>query len=68
VPAALDAAGEKLSKQTGARPLDVSHPEQALRKALRFLGQAPTADLDEAIAGWDTNRIPRRRAIPLGDE
>ena len=68
VPAALNAAGEKLSKQTGARPIDVAHPEQAVRKALRFLGQAPTGDLDEAIANWDTSRIPRRRAIPVGDE
>lgn len=68
VPAALNAAGEKLSKQTGARPIDVAHPEQALRKALRFLGQVPTADLDEAIANWDASRIPRRRAIPIVDE
>jgi hypothetical protein len=34
-----------------------------LREALRFLGQPETCDLAEAIAAWDTKRIPRRRAI-----
>ena len=68
VPAAVNAAGEKLSKQTGAQPIDAAHREQAICKALRFLGQAPTADLEEAIANWDANRIPRRRAMPSGDE
>jgi glutamyl-Q tRNA(Asp) synthetase len=67
VPAAVNAAGEKLSKQTGARPIDAAHREQAICKALRFLGQAPTTDLEEAIASWDATRIPRRRAIPSGD-
>jgi len=67
VPAAVNAAGEKLSKQTAARPIGAAHAEQAIRNALRFLGQAPTADLEEAIANWDTHRIPRRRAIPTGD-
>lgn len=65
VPAAVNAAGEKLSKQTGARPIDAARPEQAIRDALRFLGQAPAADLEEAIANWDTGRVPRRRAIPV---
>ena len=68
VPVAVNAAGEKLSKQTGARPVDAAHPEHSIRKALRFLGQAPTDDLEEAIAAWDTSRIPRRRAIALADE
>jgi glutamyl-Q tRNA(Asp) synthetase len=67
VPAAVNAAGEKLSKQTGARPIDAAHREQAICKALRFLGQAPTTDLEEAIVSWDATRIPRRRAIPSGD-
>jgi glutamyl-Q tRNA(Asp) synthetase len=67
VPAAVNAAGEKLSKQTGARPIDAAHREQAICNALRFLGQVPTPDLEEAIANWDANRIPRRRAIPGGD-
>src|SRR4051794_27209742 len=37
VPVALDAAGEKLSKQTGAMPLDAS--SLPLQQALAFLGQ-----------------------------
>ncbi len=67
VPAAVNAAGEKLSKQTGARPIDTAKPEQAIRNALRFLGQAPAADLEEAIANWDPSRVPRRRAIAIED-
>lgn len=67
VPAAVNAAGEKLSKQTGARPVDTAKPEQAIRNALRFLGQARAVDLEEAIANWQPSRIPRRRAIATED-
>lgn len=55
VPVALNAAGEKLSKQTGARPLDLADPKAELARARRFLGQ----DDD----GWNLARVPRRRAI-----
>ncbi len=55
VPVALNAAGEKLSKQTGARALDLADPKAELARARRFLGQ------DEA--GWDLARVPRVRAI-----
>ena len=55
VPVAVNAAGEKLSKQTGARPLDLSDPQAALARARRFLNQA--AD------GWDFARVPRLRTI-----
>jgi glutamyl-Q tRNA(Asp) synthetase len=55
VPVAVSAAGEKLSKQTGARPLDLSDPKAELARARRFLGQAE--------AGWDLARVPRVRAI-----
>lgn len=55
VPVAMSAAGEKLSKQTGARPLDLSDPQAELARARRFLGQAE--------AGWDLSRVPRARAI-----
>ena len=61
VPVAVNAAGEKLSKQTGAQPLDLARPADAIRDALAFLGQPPTADLDEAAANWDVSRIPRKR-------
>lgn len=61
-PIAVNVAGEKLSKQTGAQPVDPARREEVIRQALRFLGQAPTPDLDEAVANWDAARIPRRRA------
>lgn len=62
IPVAVDAAGEKLSKLTGARPLDTSRPGRELRRALAFLGQAETEDLSEAVRNWDPTLIPARRA------
>ncbi|MDH3318939.1 MAG: tRNA glutamyl-Q(34) synthetase GluQRS [Betaproteobacteria bacterium] len=55
LPVALNASGEKLSKQTGARPLDLSEPKAELARARRFLGQGEE--------GWDLARVPRIRAI-----
>jgi glutamyl-Q tRNA(Asp) synthetase len=55
VPVALNAAGEKLSKQTGARPLDLADPRAELARARRFLGQD--------AEGWDAARVPRVRTI-----
>ena len=58
VPIAVNAAGEKLSKQTFAPPMDVSAIAATLIEALRFLGQEPPAELDRAdaaeIVGWAT--------------
>jgi len=59
IPAALNAAGEKLSKQTGALPVS----ESDFPGALRFLGQTPTTDLQEALRNWDPALIPARRAM-----
>lgn len=55
VPVAVNAGGEKLSKQTGAAPLDLADPKRELARARRYLGQA-----DE---GWDAARVPRVRAL-----
>jgi len=55
IPVAVNASGEKLSKQTGARPLDLANPKAELARARRFLGQ------DED--GWDLARVPRARII-----
>jgi len=41
LPVAVDAAGQKLSKQTLAAPVDASNPWPALRAATRFLGMPP---------------------------
>ena len=63
VPVALDAAGEKLSKQMGAMPLDAS--PVALQQALTFLGQPRAASLAEAVRNWDPALISRERARVL---
>lgn len=67
IPIARNAAGEKLSKQTLAKPIDATLSTQQLFEALQFLGQpAPTnlqfASLAEiwqwAIAHWQLRLIP----------
>jgi len=71
VPVAVNAAGEKLSKQTLAAPIDAVQPQPALTAALRFLGQPPPDDLARAhvdtiwqwaITNWQRERVPRRRS------
>jgi glutamyl-Q tRNA(Asp) synthetase len=61
IPAALNAAGEKLSKQTGAQP--ISPGPAVMRRALSYLGQRETDDLGEAARNWDPALIPARRAL-----
>src|SRR5207237_1080356 len=63
VPVALDAGGDKLSKQTAATPVEAS--PVALEQALSFLGQPPAASLDEAVRNWNPGLISRRRAQAL---
>jgi len=58
VPMAVDASGEKLSKHAGARPID----RRDLQRALRFLGQAPSETLEQAVGAWNPALIPARRA------
>ena len=74
LPVVTDAAGDKLSKQTLAAPVDPAHPAATLARALAFLGHPPPADVARdgipalwawAIAHWDRARIPRVRAMPL---
>ena len=65
VPAAVNAAGEKLSKQTGAPAIDTERRDETLRRALAFLGQAETADLAQAARDWDPGLIPARRALAV---
>ena len=60
IPAAVNRAGEKLSKQTGA--LAISAGGDALRRALAFLGQPQADDLSEAVRNWNPALIPARRA------
>jgi glutamyl-Q tRNA(Asp) synthetase len=73
IPAAVDARGDKLSKQTRARPLDAARPGEALCAALRFLSQEPPAGLahatpavilDWAQRHWRAEAIPPVRKLP----
>ena len=73
VPVVVNAANEKLSKQTRATPIDAQHPLPALIQALRFLGQDPPRELATAntrelwqwaIAEWRIERVPRVRQLP----
>jgi glutamyl-Q tRNA(Asp) synthetase len=61
IPVAINAAGEKLSKQTGAQAVDCVHPGETLRRAFAFLGQVPTEDLAEGLQNWNRSRIPSAR-------
>ncbi|HTY99880.1 MAG TPA: tRNA glutamyl-Q(34) synthetase GluQRS [Rhodocyclaceae bacterium] len=72
LPVAVNAAGEKLSKQTGAPAIDPGRPEPALAGALAFLGQRPPADLGQAplaeiwtwaLAHWDLAKVPRQPTL-----
>ena len=70
LPVAVDAGGEKLSKQTGAR---TAGPD-SLAGAFAFLGHALPAALVAAppaemlawgVANWSVARPPKSRAIPV---
>jgi len=72
LPVAVNAAGEKLSKQTLAAAIDPRDPVPALFEALRFLGQPLPPDARRttttdfwawAIAHWQLARVPRVRAL-----
>ena len=64
VPAVVNAAGEKLSKQTGAAPITPSWA--SVRKALDFLAQPKADSLEEAVENWNPALIPARRTSPTG--
>jgi glutamyl-Q tRNA(Asp) synthetase len=70
LPVALNAAGEKLSKQTRAAAIETGAP--ALVDALAFLGQRPPPELTRAdvaevwgwaLANWELAAVPRRRSL-----
>ena len=65
VPVAVNAGGEKLSKQTGAQPVDPARGHEVLAEALRFLGQPAGDDLEQAVHNWAPGRIPACRTIAL---
>ncbi len=72
IPIVVGAQGAKLSKQTGAPPLDDARPVPALLAALNVLGQRPPEDLRRADAAaviawarthWMPERIPARPTV-----
>jgi glutamyl-Q tRNA(Asp) synthetase len=72
VPVAVNAQGEKLSKQTLAKAITPKSAPTLLFEALQFLGQSPpdaikNATLAEvwrwAIANWTLDDVPRNRAL-----
>jgi glutamyl-Q tRNA(Asp) synthetase len=71
VPVAVNARGEKLSKQTHAAPIERKNVCAALHAVLAFLGQAPPAALlresvrelwSWATPNWRLERVPQVRA------
>ncbi len=71
LPVAVNAQGEKLSKQTFAPPVDAARPLPALVAALDFLGQRPPAELARAdvqtlwqwaLENWRLANVPRAAA------
>jgi len=77
LPVAMNAAGEKLSKQTFAAPVDAAKPLPVLAAALSFLGQQPPRELargtvkglwDWALKNWKLERVPRAVTLEVNSE
>ena len=76
LPVVVNAAGEKLSKQTHAAAVSAAEGSAPLLRALRFLGHCPPAELSGAplpefwrwaIEHWSMTRVPALRAVYPGD-
>ncbi len=71
IPVATNSAGQKLSKQTRAAPVDAANPAAALARALAFLGQSPAdatqpeALLAAAAHSWKPAQIPCLASSPV---
>lgn len=72
LPVVVNAAGEKLSKQTRAAAINPAHAGELLASALQFLGHplpsalhgAPLSDLWRwAISEWSIKQVPPVRAV-----
>lgn len=75
LPIAVNAQGQKLSKQTYAAALDPAQAGLLMTQALAFLGHAPPAELAGApcpellawaLTAWNPAQLPRVAAIPVG--
>lgn len=72
IPVVCNAAGEKLSKQTLAAPLDASKISLQLVQAMDFLGQTPPAQLAQehphilwqwALSNWQLSKVPPQKTM-----
>lgn len=75
LPVAVNAQGEKLSKQTLAAPADAHNASGTLWHSLKFLRQQPPAELalckpeeilDWAISNWNKDRLKEVMQIAVG--
>jgi glutamyl-Q tRNA(Asp) synthetase len=73
LPVAVNAAGEKLSKQTLAAPVDTAQPVATLLRVLDFLRQQPPAALADSDVGgvlawavqhWDAAKLHGIQTLP----
>lgn len=76
IPVLTDASGTKLSKQTGAQPLDCRSPVKNIFQALVLLGQMPEKSLLSSSLGdiwawslehWNPAVLQRRQQIPADE-
>ena len=76
LPVAVNATGEKLSKQTRAPAVDPAQGAGLLARVLRFLGQPVPREVERlplaefwrwAMGRWDISRVPAVRAVFPGD-
>lgn len=72
LPVAVNAGGEKLSKQTLAMPVDVAQAAETLWRVLSFLQQTPPPELAHdlpnllawAVENWRSGRLHGLKALP----
>ncbi|KAF0815007.1 Glutamyl-Q tRNA(Asp) synthetase [Andreprevotia sp. IGB-42] len=74
IPVLVNAAGEKLSKQTLAKPLQATDAVSNLWQALDYLGQKPPVDLAKTTLAeiwqwahihWCVEQVPGMRGVPI---
>lgn len=77
IPVAVNAQGQKLSKQHFAKPLTRENMPQQMSNALQFLGHTLPAELRKdppdiqlkwAIAHWDIQRVPKLANIQVSSQ
>ena len=77
LPVATNTQGQKLSKQTFARPLSDKNISETLWEVLNVLQQSPEPELKNAtitefwqwaIKHWDSQRIPRQLSFIYQDK